>query len=76
MQEQVVITAMGAVSPVGSHLDTIWENVVHGRSGIQKLNHIPIENLRSQICGYAVGYDDFEVDKYLRKSDPCIRYAV
>ena len=32
-KRRVVVTGLGIVSPVGSQVDTAWDNVVNGRSG-------------------------------------------
>jgi 3-oxoacyl-[acyl-carrier-protein] synthase II len=34
MSRRVVITGMGCVSPVGNSVDESWDNLIHGRSGI------------------------------------------
>tara|TARA_A100001015_G_scaffold316581_1_gene431257 strand:- start:2207 stop:3433 length:1227 start_codon:yes stop_codon:yes gene_type:complete len=76
VSNQVVVTAMGAVSPIGSDLETIWHNTKNGVSGISKINHIDTDNLRSKICGVVKNIDRFELDKNLKRCDPFIHYAV
>ena len=34
-QRRVVVTGMGIVSPVGSNIDTAWNAICNGRSGIK-----------------------------------------
>ena len=36
---RVVVTGMGVVSPIGNDLDTVWQNLVNGHSGIGKITH-------------------------------------
>ena len=36
-ERRIVITGMGALSPIGNDLDTIWQNLEHGKSGIGKI---------------------------------------
>ncbi|HEY9885797.1 MAG TPA: beta-ketoacyl-[acyl-carrier-protein] synthase family protein, partial [Vampirovibrionales bacterium] len=38
MDRRVVITGIGAVTPVGTEVDTIWNNLVNGVSGIDKIS--------------------------------------
>jgi beta-ketoacyl-acyl-carrier-protein synthase II len=47
-QERVVITGMGAVTPLGHSVQESWENMVAGHSGIEKItlfaaNHLPVQ---------------------------------
>jgi 3-oxoacyl-[acyl-carrier-protein] synthase II len=73
-----VVTGMGIVSPVGSRLDTAWDNVLNGRSGISRIEHFDASNLPTQIAGLV---KDFEANDYLapkdqRKNDPFIHYGI
>ena len=76
MSKKVVVTAMGAVSPIGSDLKTIWHNVSSGNSGITKVNDEFTYDTSSKICGYVKDIGSFEVDKQLKRCDPFIQYAV
>lgn len=42
---RVVITGMGVVSPIGSNLETLWKNLVEGRSGIGPIESMPTHTL-------------------------------
>ncbi|HZG65438.1 MAG TPA: beta-ketoacyl synthase N-terminal-like domain-containing protein, partial [Herpetosiphonaceae bacterium] len=56
--ERVVVTGIGIVSPVGLNLETFWENIAAGRSGIDHYTLIP--NFRaypSQIGGEVKDFD-------------------
>lgn len=76
MSKKVVITAMGAISPIGSDLNTIWHHVSSGISGITKVHDQFPYDTSSKICGYVKDIDSFEVDKQLKRCDPFIQYAV
>ncbi len=69
---------MGIVSPVGSKVDTAWQNVLAGRSGISRIEHFDPSELPTQIAGMI---SDFDADAYLpkkdqRKNDPFIHYGI
>ena len=48
---RVVITGMGAVTPLGNTVDSYWEGLIHGRSGIDKITAFDPSRLTSQIAG-------------------------
>ncbi len=55
MKKTVALTGIGVVSPLGSDVKTLWENLVHGISGIE-----PIEELKGLAVtfgGPAKGFD-------------------
>ena len=39
---RIVITGMGALTPIGNDLDTIWQNLTQGVSGITRLDGLRI----------------------------------
>ena len=39
-KRSVVITGMGAISPYGLGVDTFWDNVKNGKSGIKLIKNI------------------------------------
>src|SRR3954469_18699904 len=56
--QRIVITGMGVVSPIGNELETFWDSLSHGRSGIDTYTLIP--NFRaypSQIGGEVKGFE-------------------
>ncbi len=65
-QRRVVITGMGAVSPVGETLDTIWKNVSTGTSGIGEITLVDKEELTCRIGGEC---RDFVPENYMDKKD-------
>lgn len=63
---RVVITGLGAVAPVGNDVDTIWENVVAGRSGITRVTLFDPGEVSCQIAGEV---KDFDPVKHLGRKD-------
>ena len=75
---RVVVTGIGIVSPVGSHMETAWQNVRDGVSGITPIADFDASTFPTQIAGQV---RDFDADAYLsakdrRKNDPFIHYGV
>jgi len=48
---RVVITGIGAVTPLGGNTETSWRNLIAGQSGIQKIDTFPADDLAAQIAG-------------------------
>ena len=77
-KRRVVITGLGAVSPVGLSVKESWEAILAGKSGIAKITNFDISSFPSQIAGQVKGFD---VKQYLsakdaKKMDPFIHYGI
>ncbi|CJV73215.1 3-oxoacyl-(acyl carrier protein) synthase II [Streptococcus pneumoniae] len=77
-KKRVVITGLGAVTPVGTDVETAWENIKKGVSGIGRLTRIDPELFPAKV---AAEINDFEVEKYIdkkeaRRMDRFTQYAV
>lgn len=77
-KRRVVVTGMGIVSPVGSTLETAWNNVLAGRSGIAPVTACDVSGFPVRIGG---AVKDFQVEDYVplkeaRKMDTFIHYGI
>ncbi len=75
---RVVITGVGAVSPLGLNVEQCWQNAINGVSGIKKLKHLPTAD---QFVSFGGAVDGFDIDQYLtkkeaRKMDIFIHYGI
>jgi 3-oxoacyl-[acyl-carrier-protein] synthase II len=61
---RVVITGLGAVSALGP-VKEFWDSLKNGRSGIRRIETVPIEHVPVQIGGEVRGFDpvDYNIDK-------------
>ncbi len=66
MQQRVVITGLGVVTPVGTGKKTFWENLCAGKSGVSKVTHFDVSDYPTQI-GAVV--KDFDPLNYLDKKE-------
>lgn len=66
MKRRVVVTGTGIVSPLGNDVDTFWNNIKSGKSGIKPLEFEGFEDISTKMAGYI---DDFEPEKYLDKKE-------
>ena len=69
---------MGAVSPLGCELGTIWDRLISGQSGIRRITRFDAKDYASQIAGELV---DFNIDSFIskkeqRRMDPFCHYGI
>lgn len=57
MKRRVVITGMGAVTPVGNTVEESWENLTAGRSGIAKIERFDTTDLETKFAGEVKNFD-------------------
>jgi len=65
-QPRVVITGLGALSPLGTSVATYWDGLVEGRSGIRRITHFDPADLPCQIAGEI---PDFDPAVFMDKKD-------
>ena len=77
-KRRVVVTGMGIVSPVGSQIETAWQNICEGRSGIRPIDEFDVSDFNTRIAGTVVGFDvsEFLSSKDARKMDRFIQYGI
>ena len=78
MKKRVVVTGIGAVSPVGNDAETSWQNVIAGKSGIGPLTRLDPDEYSAKV---AAEVKDFDIEKYAerkeaRKMDRFTHYAL
>ncbi|MDP9956418.1 3-oxoacyl-[acyl-carrier-protein] synthase II [Epilithonimonas hungarica] len=76
--KRVVITGMGAVTPLGNDVDTFWDNILKGKSGADKITHFNPEKFKVQ---FAAEVKNFAPEKYLdrneiKRSDLFTQFAI
>ncbi|TDX86113.1 beta-ketoacyl-ACP synthase II [Epilithonimonas xixisoli] len=64
--KRVVITGMGAVTPLGNDVDTFWNNILKGESGADTITHFDAEKFKVQ---FAAEVKNFAPEKYLDKNE-------
>lgn len=64
--KRVVITGMGAITPIGSTIDTFWNGLINGVSGIRKITQFDASELPCQIAGEI---PDFDPELYIERRE-------
>ncbi|MEY2847056.1 MAG: hypothetical protein RL076_2602 [Chloroflexota bacterium] len=77
-QRRVVITGMGAVSPLGLDTVTLWEGIRTAQSGIAPITLCDVSNLETRFAGEVKGFDanNYMDRKDVRRNDRFIHFAV
>jgi 3-oxoacyl-[acyl-carrier-protein] synthase II len=75
---RVVVTGMGALTPLGLSVDEYWEGLVEGRSGAATIESFDPEGLRVTFACELDGFDpeDYLEAKQARRVDPFSQYAL
>jgi len=78
LKRRVLITGLGAVSPVGNSARESWKSVCEGRSGVGPITKFDCSNHETRIAGEIKGFDPLvHVNKKeLRRYDAFIVYAL
>ncbi len=78
-ERRVVISGMGVISPVGNHLDSFWENLKAGRSGITRYQAFDSEKFDSKIAGEVHDFEPasfYKTPKDVKRTDRYTQLAV
>jgi 3-oxoacyl-[acyl-carrier-protein] synthase II len=77
-KRRVVVTGMGILSPVGNTIESAWENIIAGNSGISAIEEFDVSAFTTQFAGLV---KDFDASKYYsakdaKKQDLFIQYGI
>lgn len=77
-KRRVVITGIGAVTPLGNDVNTTWERLIKGESGIDKLSKFEEAQFPTTVVAEVKGFDPgaFMDPKAARKMDRFTQFAV
>jgi 3-oxoacyl-[acyl-carrier-protein] synthase II len=65
-KRRVVVTGLGAISPVGLNVKESWESVLNGKSGIELLTHFDTSDFATKFGG---AIKDFDIAEYIPRKD-------
>ncbi|NQD67546.1 beta-ketoacyl-ACP synthase II [Bacillus haikouensis] len=76
--KRVVITGIGAVTPLGNNVESTWTNILDGKTGIGPLTRLNADEYPAKV---AAELKDFDIEEYVerkeaRKMDRFTHYAV
>ena len=78
MDKRIMITGVGAISPIGKTARESWESAVAGRSGIRRITLLDPSDFYSQIGGEIKEYDplDYLEPKLAKRTDRYTQFAL
>ena len=77
-KRRVVVTGLGAVTPVGNSVDSSWNAVLNGQSGIGPITEFDCSRLSTQVAGEVRDFDvtEYMAEKDARRCDRFIHYGM
>jgi 3-oxoacyl-[acyl-carrier-protein] synthase II len=78
-ERRVVITGLGAVTPLGHQVDAFWTNLINGRGGVERISRFDPSAYDAQIAAEVKDFDPlpaFPSPKELRRSDLYAQFAL
>lgn len=64
MKKRVVVTGMGAITPIGNSVDSFWESVKQGKIGFGRISYFDASEYK---CKLAAEVKDFNAEDYMDK---------
>lgn len=78
MERRVVITGLGAVTPVGNDVNSFWNNIKEGKCGIDYIKGIDTTDLRVKVAGEVKNFNPSDIlgKKESRRLDRFTQFAL
>ena len=57
MRKRVVVTGLGCISPLGNDVPTLWDNLLKGQSGVDRITHYDTSEYKCKIAAEVKGFD-------------------
>ncbi|MBQ1914416.1 MAG: beta-ketoacyl-ACP synthase II [Selenomonadaceae bacterium] len=78
MGTRVVITGLGAITPIGIGKEDFWKGLLEGRNGIARITRFDAEGFDAQIAGEVKDFDPtaYIDKKESKRMDRCTQFAV
>lgn len=75
---RVVVTGVGALTPVGNSAPDFWNGLISGKSGVRPITHFDTSDLPTKFAGQLENYEatDYFDRKEARRMDPVTQYAL
>lgn len=78
MERRVVITGLGAITPIGNTVEEFWKGIKEGKCGIDKITHFDTNDYKVKIAAELKGYnaEEYFDKKQAKRLDLFSQYAI
>ena len=78
MSRRVVVTGVGAITPIGNTVDESWYNLCKGESGIGEITKFDTADFKVKIAAEVKNFDPYKYLEHelVRRTDPHVHYAL
>lgn len=78
MKERVVVTGMGAITPIGNSVEEFWSGVKEGKTGFDKITYFDTEGYRASLAAQVKNFNaaDYMDRKTAKRMELFCQYAV
>lgn len=78
MKRRVVITGVGAITPIGNNVDSFWEGIKCGKNGIDEISSFNTENMKVKMAAEVKSFDpsEFIDKKEVKRMDRYTQFAL
>ena len=78
MKRRVVITGVGAITPIGNNVDSFWEGIKCGKNGIDEISSFNTENMKVKMAAEVKSFDPskFIDKKEVKRMDRYTQFAL
>jgi 3-oxoacyl-[acyl-carrier-protein] synthase II len=78
MHKRVVVTGLGCISPLGNDVQSTWENILAGKSGVGPITHYDASEYKTKFAAEVKGFDGSELfgNREARRMDRYTQLAV
>jgi 3-oxoacyl-[acyl-carrier-protein] synthase II len=75
---RIVVTGLGALTPIGNNLNDFWNNLLNGVSGAGPITHFNAEKFKTHFACEVKNFDAGEIlgRKEVRRLDPVMQYSL
>lgn len=78
MEKRVVITGLGAITPIGKNVKETWDGIEHKKCGIDTISLFNTEHFKTKLAGEVKEYNplDYFEAKQAKRLDRCSQFAI
>ena len=78
MERRVVITGLGAITPIGNNVEEFWNGIKQGKCGIDQITEFDASNYKVKLAGEVKNYnpEDYFERKEAKRMDKFSQFAI